>query len=350
MSSDCFANLLATSREHRSQIHNAVTGISISDSTHANAVVSRHWPHLKTWTSTHKNLSGQTTIHLSCDMTAAAASVLAKANMLQPWHLHLTCDHLPASVIGELVKQNWPTLQCLNLGHVKLTAAAMQELAAGKWPSLKCLLSHGMAEDTDTLSVFASAETPQLEMLHLLHTKDIQDLEEMARLGEAFSLLMAIGSIPEFDETGGAASLEVTSSLWSQLEYLALENQSIDASAMSKLMLAGLTQLATLQLNGMPLDAAAVLELSHGHLPKLQTLMLIINLSSAAVPSLSQGRWPLLTGLYLMGNPLEDAILEDLSTGQWPLLHTVWLTLGSLHGCALSLDEVQRGVQPARTL
>ena len=174
MPSESFASLAATSREHRSQIHSAVMTISIADSTYASAVINGQWPRLKSWTSTHKDQNGCTTIQLSCDMTAAAASVLAKANMPQQWYLHLTCEHLAASVIGEMVKGQWPTLQCLTFGRAKLTAAAIQEPAAGKWPSLKCLMSQGMAEDADAISVFASAEMPELKVLHLSPPKETQ--------------------------------------------------------------------------------------------------------------------------------------------------------------------------------
>lgn len=34
------------------------------------------------------------------------------------------------------------------------------------------------------------------------------------------------------------------------------------------------------------------------------------SLDSAAVPIQSQGRWPLLTGLYLVGEALEDTVFE----------------------------------------
>lgn len=72
-----------------------------------------------------------------------------------------------------------------------------------------------------------------------------------------------------------------------------------------------------------------VAELVHGNLPKLESLGLINSLDSAAVPVLSQGRWPLLTALYLTGIPLEDGVLHDPFTGQWLILEKVYLTLSS---------------------
>ena len=175
-------------------------------------------------------------------MTAAAAPVLAKANMLQPRRLHPTGEHLPVSVISDLIKQHWPALRCLTLGKAKLTVA-IQELAAGKWLPRECGLSHSMAEGANLLSVFASVKISQLNLLHLLHPKDGQTAEEMACLCQAFSMLVGHCSSLKFDETSGAASLEATASFWSQLKYLALANQSIFIDASSKLRLARLSQL-----------------------------------------------------------------------------------------------------------
>ena len=90
MPSECLAALIATSTNHRSQIHNHVTSITICDPTHADDLISCSctWPRLVKWTLADQD-SHRILIRVTCDMTVAAASVLAKADMLSSWQLHL---------------------------------------------------------------------------------------------------------------------------------------------------------------------------------------------------------------------------------------------------------------------
>lgn len=63
-----------------------------------------------------------------------------------------------------------------------------------------------MAEDANLRSVFASAELPQLKLLHLLQSKGshtAKELEELACLSEASSILSGFRSSPGFPESSG---------------------------------------------------------------------------------------------------------------------------------------------------
>ncbi|DBB17579.1 TPA: hypothetical protein ACH3X3_002634 [Trebouxia sp. C0006] len=89
MPSECLAALIATNTTHRSQAHSYVTSITLSDSTHASHLISCSWPRLEKWTLVDQDSHRLQTIRVTCDMTVAVASVLAKADMLSSWQLHL---------------------------------------------------------------------------------------------------------------------------------------------------------------------------------------------------------------------------------------------------------------------
>ena len=222
-------------------------------------------------------------------MTAAFASVLAKAVMPQQWNLYLTCTCLPVSVIGELVKGQWPTLQCLSLGRAKLTAAAIQELAIGQWPSLQFLFSLGMAEDANVLSVLTGAQFrwPQLRMLSLLHSTDHQTECGLFWLGQMYTVTEREGS--SSPDTDLAAGGQAPMSIWCQLEFLALANQTVDASAFSRLVSSGSCPLQYLQLENVRLDATALVELARADVPELETVVLTDCLDSATAPYVAKG-------------------------------------------------------------
>ncbi len=123
MPSECLAALIATSRTHRSQIHNYVTSITISDPGHASDLISCSWPRLVKWTLADQDSHRIQDIHVTCDMTVAAASVLAKASMLSRWELQLEGIQLNAAAAAEIAKGDWPFLVGLYFGHARLTRA-----------------------------------------------------------------------------------------------------------------------------------------------------------------------------------------------------------------------------------
>ena len=135
MPSECLAALIATSTTHRSQIHNYVTSIKTSDPTHASDLISSIWPRLVKWTLADQNTQRIQTICVTCDMTIAAASVLAKASMLRRWQLQLDCCQLSAAIAAEIAKGHWLSLIRLDLARTKLTRAVVHELLAANWPA-----------------------------------------------------------------------------------------------------------------------------------------------------------------------------------------------------------------------
>ncbi len=110
MPAECLAALIATSTTHRSQIHSFVTSIQITDSNHANDLISHSWPRLVKWTiagqdSRHCRLK---VIRVTCDTTVASLSVLAKARPGR-WYVSLECTQLSAAVMAEVTNGDWPT-------------------------------------------------------------------------------------------------------------------------------------------------------------------------------------------------------------------------------------------------
>ena len=170
MTSECLAALLATSTTHRSQVHNYVTSITISDSTHASDLISCSWPRLVKWTLADLDSHSLQTIRVTCDMTVAAASLLAKASMLSKWQLQLDASQLSAAVAAEIAKGDWPFLVGLYFWHARLTRAAVEELVAANWPALMLLSSVAMSMHMDVFSLLSQARWSQLALLNLFDT------------------------------------------------------------------------------------------------------------------------------------------------------------------------------------
>lgn len=110
MPSECLAALIATNTTHRSQIHSFVTSIQITDGHHATDLISHSWPRLVNWT-----IAGQDSRHchlklmrVTCDMTVASLSLLAKATPGR-WYISLECTQLSAAVMAEVTNGDWPT-------------------------------------------------------------------------------------------------------------------------------------------------------------------------------------------------------------------------------------------------
>ena len=161
--SECLAALIATSTTHRSQIHSYVTSIKISNPTHASDLISSTWPRLVKWTLVNQD---NIKIHVTCDMTVAAASVLVKANMLREWHLFLEGCQLSAAAAAEIAKGDWLSLTGLYLRHTKLTRAVVHEVVAANWPALSVLFID-MPVDMGILSLLFQARWPKLAFLSL---------------------------------------------------------------------------------------------------------------------------------------------------------------------------------------
>ena len=156
MPSGCLAVLIATSTTHRSQIHNYVISITITDPSHASDLISCSWPRLVKWTLADQDSHRIQDIHVTCDMTVAAASVLAKASLLSRWELQLEGIQLNAATAAEIAKGDWPFLVGLYFGHARLTRAVVQELVAANWPALTLLSSFEMPLDMRTFTVVPS--------------------------------------------------------------------------------------------------------------------------------------------------------------------------------------------------
>jgi hypothetical protein len=349
MPSECLAALIATSKTHRSQIHKYVTCITLSDPTHASQLVSCSWPRLVKWTSVDQDSPRIETIRVTCDMTVAAASVLAKASMLSTWHLRLEGIQLSAAVAAEIAKGDWPTLDGLYLWHAGLTRAVVQELVAANWPALTCLGTLNMPVGMGILSLVSHARWPKLAYMSLLDTRRLsnQQLKELETL-----LLFALNQVVQVSSSSSATFD------WSSIISLILTYQQVDAHMVTKLLHTGVNRVETIVLFCVQLDAAVILQLTKSECPRLQKLALSYNgLGSAAVSYLAQGKWPLLKRLKLKGNELKDTTLDELFKGEWPLLEELELTVRSLNGKAitkwlgLSSDKVQEALrQPEQDL
>ncbi len=351
MPSECLAALIATSTTHRRQIHNYVTSITISDSTHASDLISSSWPRLVKWTLAGQDSHKIQTMRVHCDITVAAASVLAKASMVSRWQLQL-CTQLSAAVAAEIAKGDWPFLVGLYFQRAELARAVVQELVAANWPALTCLYILEMPVDMSTLSLLSQARWPQLAYvsLHkprLLSTQERKEVEIVCLqfLSSALSRMVLQADAEQISPSGSPTTD------WSLITALSLAYQQIDTQMMTKL-LSLLNHIELLVLTYVPLDAAVILQLTQSECPRLDTLALSYNgLSSVAMSHLAQGKWPLLKELNLQGNELEDTALDELFTGEWPLLEELELTVKSLHGKAitkwlgLSSDSMQEALR-----
>ena len=256
MPSECLAALIATSRTHRSQIHNYVTSITISDPTHASDLISCSWPRLVKWTLADQDSHRLQTIHVHCDVTVAAASVLAKASMLSKWQLQLEGNQLSAAVAAKIAKGDWPFLVGLHFRRAKLTRAVVQELVAASWPALTFLGTLGMPVDMGIFSLLSHARWPQLahmSMLNarLLSTRDRKMLERecLHAMSDVLRQESSVWSRP----TPSSSSATID---WSSIIELNLSGQQVDTQMMTKLLHTGVNQIEILVLNCVQLDAA----------------------------------------------------------------------------------------------
>jgi len=355
MPSECLAALIATSTTHRSQVHDCVTSITISDSTHASDLISCSWPRLVKWTLADQDSHKVQTICVTCDVTVAAASVLAKVSMLRNWQLHLECIELSAAVAAEIAKGDWLFLAALYFGRAKLTRAVVQELVAANWPALTFLSSVDMPVDMGVLALLSHARWPQLAFLNLFNvtlpsTQEGKgpEIEILSALSIFFSQVVLEADLKQTSSSSAATSATLE---WFSLIALNLTFQQVDTQMMTKLLHTGVNRLQILVLHCVQLDAAVMLQLTKSECPRLRSLALSYNgLGSTAVSYLAQGKWPLLKLLSLQGNEL-DTVLDELFKGDWPLLEELKLTVRSLRGKAitkwlgLSSDSVQEALR-----
>jgi len=72
MPSECLAALIATSTAHRRQVHDCVTSIILSNSTHASHLISCRWPRLVKWTIADQDSYMLQNIYVTCDCCFSA--------------------------------------------------------------------------------------------------------------------------------------------------------------------------------------------------------------------------------------------------------------------------------------
>ena len=323
MPSECLAALIATSTTHRSQIHNYVTSITISDPTHASDLISCSWPQLVKWTLANQDRIQ--TIRVTCDMTVAAASVLATASMPSSWHLRLEGTQLSAAVAAEIAKGDWPFLDGLFFYRSELTRAVVQELVAANWPALTCLATLDTPVDMGLLSLLSQARWPKLAYMSLVDTRllSTQQGKEVDQL-----CLIALSKLGCLEQTSSSSSATSATFDWSSILSLNLTYQQVDTQLVTKLLHTGVNRVEVIVFFCVQLDAALSLQLTKSECPRLQKLALSYSgLGSVAVSYLAQGKWPLLKLLNLTGNELEDTALDELFTGEWPLLEELRLTV-----------------------
>ena len=223
---ECLAALIATSTTHRSQIHNYVTSITICDPTHTGDLISCSWPRLVKWTLADQD-SLRILKRVTCDMTVAAASVLAKASILSRWHLQLEGSELSATVAAEIAKGDSLWLVGLYFGRAKLTRAVVQKLVAANWPALTCLSTLQLPVDMGVLSLLSQARWPQLAFLNLLRVKlpstqqgKELELQILSALSNAWSKMVLKA---DTEQTSSTTSSVTTATLnWSSIIALSL--------------------------------------------------------------------------------------------------------------------------------
>ncbi len=337
MPSECLAALIATSRTHRSQIHNYVISITISDPTHASDLISCSWPQLVKWTLADQESHRIHIIRVTCDMTVAAASVLAKASMLSRWQLQLEGIELSAAVAAEIAKGDWPTLVRLYFWRAELTRAVVQELVAANRPALTYLVTLEMPVDIGIMSLLSQARWPQLAHMSLLNarllsTQERKELEVVCLHGMSIFLSEESNIWSRTTPSSSSATID-----WSSIIALNLSGQQVDTQMVTKLLHTGVNQIEILVLHCVQLDAAVILQLTTSECPRLRKLLLWkTGVSSAPILYLAQGKWPLLETLNLQGNELEDTALGELFKGAWPLLEELKLTVRSLLGKSIT--------------
>jgi len=302
MPSECLAALIATSTNHRSQIHNHVTSITICDPTHADDLISCSctWPRLVKWTLADQD-SHRILIRVTCDMTVAAASVLAKANILSRWHLQLEGIELSASVAAEIAKGDWLCLVGLFFGRAKLTRAVVQELVTTNWPALTCLSTLELPVDMGLLSLLSQARWPQLTFLNLLSV-ELPSTQQGKEL--ELQILSALRSAwvlqADTEQTSSSSSASIATLNWSSIIALSLLYQQVDTQVVTKLLHTGVNQIEVVVFDHVQLDAAVILQLTKSECPRLQTLSLRYSgIGSVAISYLAQGKWPLLEKMFL---------------------------------------------------
>ena len=311
MPSECLAALTATSKTHRSQIHNYVAYITISDPTHASDLISCSWPRLVKWTLADQDRFQ--TIHVTCDMTVPAASVLAKASMLCRWQLQLEGTQLSAAVAAEIAKGDWPSLVGLWFKHAELTRAVVQELVAANWPALSCLCIV-VPVDMGILSLLSQAHWPQLTFMSLLN---VMLLSTQVRKELTMPCLPPVSNVLSEEMSVWSRPTSSATIDWSSILKLNLSYQQVDTQMVTKLLHTGVNQIACLDLRFVQLDAAVILQLTKAECPRLQRLVLSYSgLGSVAVSYLAQGSWPLLEKLDLEGNVLDIEALHELFKGK----------------------------------
>ena len=319
MPSECLAALIATNTTRRSQVHSYVTSITLSDTAHASHLISCSWPRLVKWTLADQDSHKLQTIRVTCDMTVAAASVLAKASVLSMWHLQLEGTQLSAAVAAEIAKGDWPFLMGLSFWRAKLTKAVVQELVAANWPALTFFSSVEMPLDTGILSLLSQAHWPQLADMSLANWRLLSTQEQMER---EMRILPTVSNL--LSNLISVRSKEISSSSsatfdWCSIITLDLTYQQVDTQMVTKLLHTGVNQIEFFVLKGVQLDAAVISQLIKSECPKLRSLSLSHNgLGSAAMSYLAQGKWPLLEKLDLEGNVLDNTAPDELFKGKWP--------------------------------
>jgi len=355
--SECLAALIATSTTHRSQIHDYVTSITISDPTHTGDLISCSWPRLLKWTLANQDSHRIQTIRVTCDMAVAAASVLAKASMRGRWQLQLECTQLSEAAAAEIAKGDWPFLIGLSFWHTKLTRAFVQELVAANWPALTLLSFVDVPVDMGLLSLLSQARWPKLAFLNLFkvrlrfHEGKEQQMQHLSAVSNAFSRMVSQ------EDTRQNSSRSSALLHWASIILLNLTRQQIDTQMISKLSNFGVNQIQLHVFSCTQLDAAVILQLTKSECPSLQSATVYNDLGNWAMSYLAQGKWPLLNVLDLHGSELEDTSLDELFRGESPLLEKLKLTVTSLHEKAntkwqgLSSDGVQEALrQPEQDL
>ena len=109
--SESLAALLAVSQAHRSQVHDIVQHIVVSDAAHTQTLVSGTWPSLLTW-----KLSDSLNIHPAA--IDATCCTLRYAN---------------DAVLLLLAKRYFHTLRHLSLNSGSITAAGIAQLNCASW-------------------------------------------------------------------------------------------------------------------------------------------------------------------------------------------------------------------------
>ena len=232
---------------------------------------------------------------------SATLAVLASCNWKRLQHINLADTQLDADAVAVLVKAEWPRLLSLNISHNPLQPPFTSHIANARWPLLTALdlsMPPGFRLDTTAVADLLKAEWPQLECLRL--NSALEPSAALSLASGAWRQLKALHLCN--NRLGVSAMAHLVSASWPLLEQLTLSANNLDAEAVGHLAKSKFQCLTDLDLSSNNLGADAMQELANGSLScQLKILQLSCNdLNAIAIAHFVSADWSGLQSLHLL--------------------------------------------------